>query len=107
MLSFVLLGAEDLPAMLVFFVVLQGGCYGVMSIVRPMVIGDVLGRKNFGAISGLAAMPYLSTVAFAPFIGAWIWQVSSYNVMLLLTAVIAFVGFLSFLMLRKHQLKDE
>ncbi|WP_420549888.1 MFS transporter [Curvivirga sp.] len=107
MASFILLGAESVPSMLVFFVVLQGGCYGVMSIVRPMVIGDILGRKNFGAISGLAAMPYLTTVAFSPFFGAWIWRVSSYNVMLTFTGIMALVGFLSFLWLRKQQVKSS
>lgn len=56
---------------LVFAVVaLQGGGMGLMSIMRPMLLADVLGRRGFGSISGVAAIAPLLASALAPSLGA-------------------------------------
>ena len=52
---------------LVFLVVaVQGAGIGPMSIMRPMLVADVLGRRGFGAISGAAAVSPILATAEAP-----------------------------------------
>ena len=58
---------------LVFLVVaVQGAGIGLMSIMRPMLIADVLGRRGFGAISGAAAVSPILATAAAPSLGAFL-----------------------------------
>lgn len=80
------------PMMLVPFVILQGAGHGVTSIMKPLVIGDVLGRANFGAISGTQAMIFKLTVAVAPFVGALLWELGSYDLVLGVMLAAAVVG---------------
>jgi len=49
---------------------LQGLSAGLVSILRPLVIAEVLGQENFGAVSGAIAMAPLSAMAVAPMVGA-------------------------------------
>jgi hypothetical protein len=41
-----------------------------MSILRPLLIADILGRQGFGAISGAAAVAPILASAAAPSVGA-------------------------------------
>ena len=84
--SVALLGTNTLPFLLIGFVVFQGAGYGATSIMRPVVIAELLGEKNFGLIAGFLALPYLAAAAAAPTIAALLWQVGGYDV------VIAFAG---------------
>jgi MFS family permease len=86
-----LISASLVPMMLVPFVILQGSGHGVTSIMKPLVIGDILGRANFGAISGSQAMIFKLTVAAAPFVGALLWELGDYDLVLgvMLTAALA------------------
>ncbi|WP_193367934.1 MFS transporter [Pelagibius marinus] len=84
--------ASLVPMMLVPFVILQGAGHGVTSIMKPLVIGDVLGRANFGAVSGTQAMIFKLTVAVAPFIGALLWELGSYDLVLGVMLAAAVVG---------------
>ena len=52
------------------FALLQGGAMGMVSILRPVLTAEVLGRQSFGAISGAIAMAPLLAGAAAPFLGA-------------------------------------
>ena len=66
-----LLVAAGAAPLLVFAVVaVQGAGMGLMSIMRPMLLVDVLGRRGFGGISGVAAIAPLIASALAPTIGA-------------------------------------
>ncbi len=68
-----LLWAAGAAPMLVFAVVLvQGAGVGLMSIMRPMLIIEVLGRRGFGAISGAAAVSPIMATAAAPVLGAYL-----------------------------------
>ena len=84
--SVALLGTNTLPFLLIGFVVFQGAGYGATSIMRPVVIAELLGKKNFGLIAGFLALPYLAAAAAAPTIAALLWQIGGYDV------VIAFAG---------------
>ncbi len=68
--SAVLMAAGFALPLLFLFAVVQGAAIGMMSILRPVLIAEVLGRDGFGAISGGIATVPLVANAMAPFIGA-------------------------------------
>ena len=73
-------------AMLIIpFVVLQGAGAGVLSIIRPTVVAELLGRKDFGVISGTLAIGFVAGSAFAPTVASLIWRIGGYDMVLLLT----------------------
>ena len=92
-----LFGAGITPMLLVTFVLLHGAGYGVTSIIRPVVIADLLGRKNFGLVAGLLAFPFLAAVAAAPTVAALIWEVGGYNLVIWVAMTVAGVGLLALL----------
>ncbi|MDX5349110.1 MAG: hypothetical protein LPJ95_00175, partial [Paracoccaceae bacterium] len=60
-----------LAPMLVFgFALAQGAGAGLMSILRPVLIAEILGREGFGAISGAVAISPILASAAAPALGA-------------------------------------
>lgn len=93
-----LITASLAPMLLVPFVILQGAGHGVTSIMKPLVTGDILGRVNFGAISGSQAMIHKLTVAAAPFIGALLWQIGDYGLVLGVMLAAAVAGLAAFLL---------
>ena len=93
-----LLGAGAIPVLLVAFVLFQGSGYGVTSIVRPVVTAEFLGRKNFGVISGLLALPFIAATAAAPTIAAFVWETGGYDRVIMLAIVAAGVGLVSILL---------
>jgi len=58
------------PALIFAFALAQGAGMGVMSILRPLLIAEILGREGFGSISGAIAVSPLLASAAAPAIGA-------------------------------------
>ncbi len=64
------------------FASLYGISWGVASILKPLVIREFLGRRGFGLISGLLAVPFLGATALGPFLGALIWREGGYQTML-------------------------
>ncbi len=87
-----LMTASLVPMLLVPFVILQGAGHGVTSIMKPLVTGDILGRANFGAISGSQALIFKLSVAAAPFVGALLWQLGDYDLVLAAMLAAAVVG---------------
>jgi MFS family permease len=93
-----LLGTAVIPTLLVAFVLFQGAGYGVTSIVRPVITAEFLGRRNFGVISGLLALPFITATAAAPTVAAFIWERGGYDrviVFAILTAAVGLVALLS------------
>ncbi len=87
--SGVLMLAGVAPPLLFLFAVVQGGAIGMMSILRPVVIAEVLGREGFGAISGsIGAAPLLAN-ASAPFIGALLLEAGGVYALLTGSLIIA------------------
>src|SRR3546814_4310947 len=79
-------------------VILQGSGHGVTSIMKPLIIGDILGRANFGAVSGSQAMSFKLSIAVAPFVGALLWEIGSYDLVLVTMLAAALTGLALFLL---------
>ena len=92
-----LLGSGAVPMLLVTFVVFQGAGYGVTSIIRPVVIAELLGRMNFGLVAGLLAVPFLAATAASPTVAALVWQVGGYNLVIIVATTASALGLLSLL----------
>jgi len=58
------------PFLVFVFALVQGAGAGLMSILRPVLIAEVLGRSGFGVISGAAAVAPILASAAAPLVGA-------------------------------------
>ena len=96
-----LLFATGSPVLAVGFVVPYGAAYGVISIVRPVVTAELLGRAGFGTISGMLAVPYMLGSAAAPSIAALIWQAGGYNIVIGLGIGLLLSGFLAVRLARR------
>lgn len=79
-------------ALVVLFVILQGSGHGVTSIMRPVVTKEVLGTRNFGAISGAVAVPYLLSWAMAPVAGSLLWEAGGYDLAIMVVVGLALSG---------------
>lgn len=72
-LAAVVLGLAGAWIGLIFvFAVLQGAGVGILSILRPVLAVEHLGRKGFGAISGAIAVAPTLAQALGPSLGAWL-----------------------------------
>ena len=74
-----LLNADTVPALVIGFVVLQGAGIGVASVMRPVMTADLLGRKNFGVVSGLIGLMHMGGFAIAPSVSAFVWAWGGYD----------------------------
>ena len=70
----VLLVAGAAPGLVFVMAVVQGAGVGLLSILRPVLVAEVLGRRGFGAVSGAAAVAPILASAAAPSVGAWLLQ---------------------------------
>ncbi|MGD2173273.1 MAG: MFS transporter [Gammaproteobacteria bacterium] len=77
-----LIGAGSMPMLLIGFVILFGGAYGVVSIIRPVIARELLGESQFGAKSGALALVYLTGSASAPYLGSLGWSWGGYGLVL-------------------------
>ncbi|MFN6926103.1 MAG: MFS transporter [Tabrizicola sp.] len=68
--SLVLWLAGLAPILVFGFALAQGAGAGLMSILRPVLIAEILGREGFGAVSGAVAMSPIIASAAAPALGA-------------------------------------
>lgn len=75
------------------FVLLLGASYGVLSILKPVLTADLLGRAGFGAVAGALAAPYVATFAAAPFLAGLLWRAGGYDLVLTVMAGLAALGF--------------
>lgn len=97
----ILAGAGATPVMLIAFVILFGGSYGVVSILRPVIARDLLGEKQFGAKSGGLAMVFLAGSASAPFLGALVWGIGGYPLVLPGLIALSVVGLLFYVLAQR------
>lgn len=93
-----LLGASILTGLVVAFVIFQGAGNGVSSIMRPVLVAELLGRRNFGVIAGFLALPYVGSAAAGPTLAALVWQVGGYDRVLQLAIALSAVGVLAVLL---------
>jgi hypothetical protein len=82
-------------------VALQGAGWGVSSIVRPLIVAEILGRRNFGTISGMLAIPAMAAAALAPAGGAVLWRIGGYDLMILTGMSASIVGLVTLVLASK------
>jgi len=87
-----LLGAHAVPGLLVVFVLFQGAGNGVMSITRPVIVAELLGRRRYGVIAGILAMPYIGFSALAPGLAGLVWLATGYDGVLAMTLFAGIMG---------------
>jgi len=100
-----LLGTSAIPGLLVVFVLFHGAGNGVMSITRPVIVAELLGRRKFGVIAGLLAMPYLALSALAPGLAGLVWLGAGYDGVLMMTCSAGILGAMALMLavrFRRH-----
>ena len=74
-----LLDAGAAPVLLAGFVVLQGAGIGIASVMRPVITAELLGRRNFGVVSGLVGLMHMGGYALGPSVSAMVWTWGGYD----------------------------
>ncbi len=87
--------ATSVALLIVPFVILQGAGAGVLSIIRPTVVAELLGRRDFGVISGMLAIGFVAGSALAPTVASLIWRLGGYDLVLSLTIAIPLIALIS------------
>jgi predicted MFS family arabinose efflux permease len=97
-------GAGAAPALVFAFALAQGAGIGLTSILRPVLIAEVLGRQGFGAISGAAAVAPILASAAAPSVGAALlgWGGPDLVYAVCLALALAGLGLLGMLLARRE-----
>ena len=93
-----LLGVGAAPILIVIFVLLQGAGYGVTSILRPVLVAELLGRRKFGVVAGMLAVPFLAVFALAPMLASLIWGLGGYDLVIWMAVVASLVGLAALLL---------
>jgi predicted MFS family arabinose efflux permease len=92
----VLLVAGVAPVLVFVMALVQGAGVGLLSILRPVLVADILGRRGFGAVSGAAAVAPILASAAAPSVGAalliWGGPVLVYDACLAMAAIGLAIG---------------
>lgn len=68
--ALILWAAGLAPALIFVYTLTQGAALGVMTILRPVLVADITGSENYGALSGIVQVPSAAAAAAAPVIGA-------------------------------------
>lgn len=64
------------------FVLLQGAGNGVVSIARPVLTAECVGRANFGVISGIVALMFMMMMALSPSVASLLWRLGGYDLVI-------------------------
>jgi MFS family permease len=93
------------PVLIFAFALAQGAGIGLTSILRPVLIAEVLGRQGFGAISGAAAVAPILASAAAPSVGAGLLALGGPGLVYAVCLGLAVTGFLlmAMLLVRRDQ----
>lgn len=84
----VLWSAGAVPMMIFAYAGLQGAAMGVMTILKPVLIAQVMGQRGYGAIAGsLQVMPLMAGAA-APLVGAATFGAGGAPALIALSAVL-------------------
>lgn len=99
--SLILAAASGNVLLLWSFALFQGLSAGVVSILRPLLIADVLGQRHFGAIAGMIAMAPLGAMAAAPVVGAVLLQAGGVVLLLAVTTVLGLLALAAAVLIRR------
>jgi MFS family permease len=100
--SIVLIAAGAAPWLIFLFAALQGAGAGLFSILRPVLVGDLLGKSGFGAVSSAMSVGPVLANAAAPALGAALFHIGGADLTLAIClALPVFALGLAALMLRR------
>ena len=88
--------SEKNPLILGLFVVLQGGAFGIINLVKPVITARLLGELNFGFISAVVGVGYIFGFAVAPGVSGFISDAWGTDRLIGTTFLLALVGFVIF-----------
>jgi len=77
------------------FIFLQGGAYGIMNIVKPTIISELLGKSNYGLTASLVGVGWMLGFALAPAAGGIIATKWSYNTLTYSAMTLAVLGLIT------------
>lgn len=100
--ALILLVSTGSPVLAVGFVVPYAAAYGVISIVRPVLTADLLGRAGFGTISGMLATSFMLGNAAAPSVAALIWQEAGYDTVIAFGIALLLAGMIAVRLARRR-----
>ena len=86
----------------IVFVVPYSASYGIMSIVRPVIAAEFLGRSGFGVIAGMLALPYVMASAIGPILAAWLWSLAGYDLVLGLSGALVLFSIIALVAARRQ-----
>lgn len=81
------------------FALIQGASAGVLTILRPMLTAEVLGRSGYGRIAGLLSIPTLAATALAPTLGAVLMAAGGAAMLIVVAALCAGLALIGALVL--------
>lgn len=89
------------PVMILGFAVLQGAAVGVMTILRPVLIAQVMGEQGYGAMAGSLQVLPLIAAAAAPLAGAWVFGAGGATGLMVASAALLALASMAALWLRR------
>ncbi len=92
-----ILAASGQPWLALGFAVAQGAGYGVITLMRPTAVREVLGQERFGAKAGAVSAPGLFAFALAPALGAFIADTFGYGALIWVAIAAPLIGMLCLL----------
>lgn len=93
LLSSVLLSLAGAAPVLIFgFAVIQGAAGGIVTILKPVLISEILGREGFGTISGLVQLPATIATALGPMLAAGLLAAAGVGAILLTSLVLVSIA---------------
>lgn len=90
--SFILFLNDASLILILFFIMFQGGPYGMVSILQPLLTAQLIGRINFGVLSSMIGVGVLLGSASGPGIAGWVAETRNYDAVLIMTTCIALMG---------------
>ena len=87
--------------LLFLFIAIFGTTYGTISVLRPVIVKNLLGSKNFGLKSGYLASAYLSGTAIAPYFGSLIWKYFGYQNLILILLILGLLSWIIYIKVNK------
>ena len=97
----ILFGSGSSVFLLFLFIAIFGTTYGTISVLRPVIVKNLLGSKNFGLKSGYLASAYLSGTAIAPYFGALIWKYFGYQNLILILLILGLFSWIIYIKVNK------
>jgi MFS family permease len=89
------------PGLIFAYAILQGAAMGIVTILRPVMISEVLGQAGYGAIAGVIQIPSLLAGAMAPLLGAAILAGPGIGALLGLSIVLSLCAMAAVAVLRR------